>query len=354
MVAQSGKKVGQRTCTLDDLTIEPVDPKAKSDLLDSLLWEVLWQPLGMPRDIRRSFGFGGDCLELAAEAKGLLIGGLVAGRPSFSEAEIRHIAVRPGFQRMGVGRMLVEHLVERLINEGCLRLHVIARNTSQRFFEVQGFSAVECNMPDHPDFKKFGISFVLMEMKFGGKHVAVAAENPAMAHGRDFEQCPPEGFSISEFRAPDLKQLRQIICHTIDVCYSGVYPQRAVQFFKEYHSEGEIVLRGKRGTILIAWYDEELAATGALVGNEITGVFVAPHLQGRGFGSAVMQELERLAQGRGHKYVELSVSLPSRKFYESLGYVVLSDCTIDVGDGERLDYWMARKTFLESLKDERP
>ncbi|MGB4441754.1 MAG: hypothetical protein WBJ62_05965 [Coriobacteriia bacterium] len=40
---------------------------------------------------------------------------------------------------------------------------------------------------------------------------------------------------------------------------------------------------------------------------------------------------------------ELSVSLPSRGFYERRGYRILEACSIDVDEGERLDYWAAEK-----------
>jgi hypothetical protein len=41
--------------------------------------------------------------------------------------------------------------------------------------------------------------------------------------------------------------------------------------------------------------------------------------------------------------VELDVSLPSRGFYERRGYRMLEDRSIDVGEGETLDYWRAAK-----------
>ncbi len=74
-------------------------------------------------------------------------------------------------------------------------------------------------------------------------------------------------------------------------------------------------------------------------------IFVRPDLQRRGHGKAVMRELERRARARGFTQVELSVSLPSREFYESLGYEMLEECSIDVGDGQRLDFWKAGKTL---------
>ena len=46
---------------------------------------------------------------------------------------------------------------------------------------------------------------------------------------------------IRDFRPADLLPLRRLIHATIDACYAGVYPPRAVQFFKGYHSEAAIV-----------------------------------------------------------------------------------------------------------------
>ena len=43
--------------------------------------------------------------------------------------------------------------------------------------------------------------------------------------------------------------------------------------------------------------------------------------------------------------VVLSVSLPSKRFYESLGFEIIEDRTIDVGEGQRLGYWEAKKTL---------
>jgi hypothetical protein len=44
-----------------------------------------------------------------------------------------------------------------------------------------------------------------------------------------------------EFRTSDLKAVLRLIYHTIDVSYSPVYPVRAIQFFKDFHSEAKII-----------------------------------------------------------------------------------------------------------------
>jgi hypothetical protein len=58
-----------------------------------------------------------------------------------------------------------------------------------------------------------------------------------------------------------------------------------------------------------------------------------------------MDDLESAASAAGHRSVHLDVSLPSRSFYERRGYANLHRRAIDVGDGERLDYWTAEKSL---------
>jgi len=150
---------------------------------------------------------------------------------------------------------------------------------------------------------------------------------------------------VRQFHDSDLIPLHRMICDTIDVSYSGVYPVRAVQFFKEYHSEEKIMERSQAGEVLIIERGGFIVATGVLVGNEILGVFVKSSEQGQGYGKTIMSELERRARAKGLSEVVLSVSLPSRSFYENLEYEVLVKCLLDVGEGQHLDYWPARKTL---------
>ena len=51
---------------------------------------------------------------------------------------------------------------------------------------------------------------------------------------------------IRKFRNFDLVTVRRLIQQTIDVCYSGVYPPRAVQFFKDLYSD-ESIMKFQRG-----------------------------------------------------------------------------------------------------------
>lgn len=150
-----------------------------------------------------------------------------------------------------------------------------------------------------------------------------------------------------EFRTSDLKAVLRLIYHTIDVSYSPVYPVRAIQFFKDFHSEAKIIERHQNGMILILEKDGKVIGTGSLVGSDILGVFVHPRFQHQGYGKAVMKELENRAVLNAVSEVVLSVSLPSRRFYESLGYEITGSYSTDVGENQQLDYWEAKKKLTK-------
>jgi len=150
---------------------------------------------------------------------------------------------------------------------------------------------------------------------------------------------------IRLFRNSDLSSLHTMICNTIDASYSGIYPVRAVEYFKEYHSKDKILERSQAGVILIMERAGSIVATGSLVGNEILGVFVRTDSQGLGCGKRIMSELEKRAKAQGIPEIILNVSLPSRRFYEKLEYEILPECSYDVGEGQYLNYWPGRKTL---------
>ena len=152
-----------------------------------------------------------------------------------------------------------------------------------------------------------------------------------------------ENVGIRRFRSADLGPLVQLISETIEISYAEIYPPRAVQFFKDFHSEQKIADRRRTGTTLVIEEGGDLVATGSLVDVEILAVFVHPGLQKGGRGKALMKALEREARAGGVSEIGLSISLPSKKFYESLGYKVVGDVSRDVGEGQRLDFWKAVK-----------
>ena len=152
--------------------------------------------------------------------------------------------------------------------------------------------------------------------------------------------------NIRPFRCADLVSLQRLIWETIDVSYSSVYPPRALEFFKEFHAKQKILERSEVGTVLVTEENGKLIATGSLVNGEIFAVFVHPTFQGVGHGKALMTVLEDEVRASGISESVLSVSLPSKRFYKDLGYEIIQECSKDLGSGQRLDFWKAKKRLM--------
>jgi len=158
----------------------------------------------------------------------------------------------------------------------------------------------------------------------------------------------PQHIAIRRFRKSDLYPLLGLIHQTIDISYSKAYPARAVQFFKELHSEQKLRERGRKGVIFVVEESNEMIATGSLVDGEIFAVFVHPNFQQGGYGKSLMLILENEALEQGIIEVELSISLPSLNFYQGLGYEIIEKRSRDVGGGQQLDFWKAKKLLIST------
>lgn len=148
---------------MDSINIlQPVAKTGESKELDKILWEVLWKPFGLPRNVRDSFKLEGECIELVAKQDSVIVGGLVSNYLSPNEFELRHIAIKSGFQKKSIGSMLVRELIKIATQKGCSVIQAYARNTSADFFLKQGFVSSTGKVLEHSLFSKHGITFKQM------------------------------------------------------------------------------------------------------------------------------------------------------------------------------------------------
>jgi GNAT superfamily N-acetyltransferase len=154
-------------------------------------------------------------------------------------------------------------------------------------------------------------------------------------------------FSIRPFTESDLPHLSRLISETIDHCYSGVYPPKAIHYFLEYHAPDNILRDATAGNTLVGSLNEKPVATGTLNNNYICRVFVHPECQGQDFGKKIADALERQAIAKGIETLELDASLTSRRFWEGLGWRVTSH-EVEMVDDEPLEYHKMMKGLVKS------
>jgi putative acetyltransferase len=161
-----------------------------------------------------------------------------------------------------------------------------------------------------------------------------------------------ENIRIRQFKRRDLSAVKELIYNTIDVCYLADYPTQAIQYFKQYHSDENILKGAADGWTIVLEKDNRIVATGTIVDDHIMRVFVDPEFQKQGFGKLVMNNLEEKAFSTGICKVSLDASLPSKKFYDSLGYTTCEKTYVEVDNGEKLHYYKMDKA-LKRLSQER-
>ncbi len=153
------------------------------------------------------------------------------------------------------------------------------------------------------------------------------------------------GATIREFQRADLAAMKALIHQTITKCYPGHYCAEAVRFFIGYHSEEAILRDARKGRTLVLDKAGRVLGTGTLVGAEIKRVFVNPAFQKQGWGRRIMQHLEETAARAGVETVKLDASLPSKTFYDRLGYVMVEPAFLPVENGQRLNFFKMHKTL---------
>lgn len=131
--------------------------------------------------------------------------------------------------------------------------------------------------------------------------------------------------------------IRRVLHETIRTVYPKYYPAEVAEFFCNHHSREHVlegIASGNMGALVV---EGEIVGTGCYDGNHITGLYVLPGHQNRGYGSLILKCLEeRIAQT--HDTAVLDASLPAVFLYERRGYRTTGHGVIELENGARLVY----------------
>lgn len=117
----------------------------------------------------------------------------------------------------------------------------------------------------------------------------------------------------------DMEYICKIVQDTVTTIYPHYYPKEVVDFFCALHNKENIAKDIENGNVGILLENNQIVGTGSHDGNHITRVYVLPELQGKGYGSFIMQCLETEV-AKSHSTVMLDASLPASCLYEHRGY----------------------------------
>jgi GNAT superfamily N-acetyltransferase len=154
-----------------------------------------------------------------------------------------------------------------------------------------------------------------------------------------------EDIQIRRFKKEDLPAVYRLIQDTIDVSYRKVYPPEAIYLFKENHNREIILNDASVGYTIVAEQNNKIIGTGTLFETNIRRVYISPLHQRRGIGKLIAQELERQASRQKLASLDLSASLVSRRFWETVGFIVREELFIPVRNGQKLRFYEMTKEY---------
>ena len=139
-----------------------------------------------------------------------------------------------------------------------------------------------------------------------------------------------------------IEKIMELVRDTIKTIYPKYYPKEVVDCFCELHCIENIAEDIKAGRVGILIVDNDIVGTGCFKENHITRVYVRPEHQGMGYGSYIMECLEKEI-AKTSDVVYLDASLPARQFYEKRGYKTTKHESYEVDNGIVLVYEIMEK-----------
>lgn len=136
--------------------------------------------------------------------------------------------------------------------------------------------------------------------------------------------------------------VKSIVKKTIETTYPNYYPQGAVEFFLRHHSDDAIKKAIINESVYLIQAEDEFIGTGSINGNEINRLFVLPQYQGHGYGTALMNELEKIVF-YSYSEIVLDASLPAYEMYVHRGYMPVKYHKIKTENGHYLCYHVMKK-----------
>ncbi len=159
-----------------------------------------------------------------------------------------------------------------------------------------------------------------------------------------------ENIKIRRFKQADLPAVKELIDNTIDICYSDDYPEEAIEYFKEYHCDKNILKSAAKGCTIILEKNNRVIGTGTIIGDHILRVFVNPKFQKQGLGKLIMNKLEDKAISSGANKVKLDASLPSKTFYDTLGYKTREKTYVKLENNKKLHHYKMDRELMSVTK----
>lgn len=149
------------------------------------------------------------------------------------------------------------------------------------------------------------------------------------------------------------KEEAQDICKAVQDTIKKIYPRyyrnEIVDAFLNFHNIDGIREDINNENVYVLLKDGKLIGTGTKKENHITRVYVLPEFQGKGYGTFIMNELEKEI-AKKYSVVKLEASIPACKLYYKLGYRTVEHGVWECAEGVTQIYEIMEKELNNSLR----
>jgi len=150
---------------------------------------------------------------------------------------------------------------------------------------------------------------------------------------------------IREFTEKDLESVYGLIQNAVAISYRDIYPEEALDLYKEYHNRDNILNDATAGYCVVAENGSEIVGTGTLLEGNVRRVYINPSYQHTGIGKQLYNEMEKKAKVYNNAVLELGASLIARRFWESLGFTVISEEFVPIKNDKKLQFYRMTKSL---------
>ncbi len=143
--------------------------------------------------------------------------------------------------------------------------------------------------------------------------------------------------NIRQMQESDGQAIYELHIASIKQFCSPFYTPDAIQAWIDLKSPNDYKTN-QDNIILVAQSDDEVVgfAHVRLSQKAIKGLYIKPGFEGKGFGKALLREIEKMARESGVEKLELNATLNAVGFYEAMGYRKIEDAVHKLKGGVEL------------------
>ncbi len=185
-------------------------------------------------------------------------------------------------------------------------------------------------------------------IRFSRKHIGLHRQLSQRTHR------PEESFSIRKAKPADVSLIRDLSERTWPAAYGAILSAAQLRYMLDLFYSEESLMRQMGEQEFVIAYDGALPVGFASVGVVEPGVYklhklyVLPDMQGKGMGKYLIGSLINAIRTRGGRQLRLNVNRhnPAKVFYERMGFTVVGEEDIDIGQGYFMNDFIMEKSLL--------